>query len=458
MLAIRLGIWLGLVAAIHPAFGAGKQRFFSDDEREAVLRYWAKPGRYTISPPKTGDRFQVRLTPEGSTWLWNYNKARGMGKTVPGSVPAPQNEQQAQWETWIDAKVAHDRWIAQQEADSRNGQSAAVLLEPSDPGSPPADLVKFAGAPPSFANCCEIMQYTVEFAPGETYTFCDNVLMRPRYAYYRFPQGVSKGGTAVRKLPEDELQSLFMKAGISDTEQKVMKAVSLLEGGFGSVNTYDTGFVSVGFIQFACLKDGAGSLGELLLEHKRESPQAFNVDFRRFGLDVTEDGHLVAMNPETGVESTGVDAAKLIINDKRLIAAFSRAGESSPEFQVCQLKVAKERFYPANDALTVNFSGKPTKVKVCDIIRSEAGLATLFDRKVNTGKIEPITSVCNRICSEMGIDSVEDLATCEYEIVRQLRWRVDYLASNDLSHPRNIGLSASRGGKRAAKNPPPKKP
>lgn len=436
----------------------GKQQYFNSDERDMVLKYWSKPGRYLVSTPASGDRWQVRLTPDGSQWLWNYNKARGLGKTVPGAVPPPQTEEQAQWEVWIDKKVAHDRWAAQQKADAKNGKHEGSVPEPTEPGEPPAAMVKFVGPPPSFANCCEIRQYVVEFAPGEQFSFTDNVAMRPRYAYYRFAQGVSKGGTPVKRLQESELNDLFEKAGITETEQRVMKAVSLLEGGFGSVNTYDTGFVSVGFIQFACLKDGAGSLGELLLTLKRASPQCFNVDFRRFGLDVADDGHLVAMNPETGEEFVGIDAAKLIINDKRFAAVFERAGETSPEFQVCQLKVAKQRFYPADDTITLNLAGKATKVKVSDIVRSEAGLATLFDRKVNTGKIEPITSICNRICSDQGIDTIDDLAACEYDIVRQLRWRADYLASNDLTHPRNIGSIASRGGKRSQKNPPPKKP
>ena len=105
-----------------------------------------------------------------------------------------------------------------------------------------------------------------------------------------------------------------------------MRAVSILEGGFDSVNTYDTGYVSVGFIQFASLKEGGGSLGAVLKNFKAADPLAFASDFHRFGVDVDETGHLVVVDPTSGAVATGAEANARIIEDKRLIAVFGRAG------------------------------------------------------------------------------------------------------------------------------------
>src|SRR5688500_9018087 len=56
---------------------------FTDAERAALVAFWNAPGRQDITAPdaaKTGP-WQVRLTPEGSTWLLGYQRAiRGAGK------------------------------------------------------------------------------------------------------------------------------------------------------------------------------------------------------------------------------------------------------------------------------------------------------------------------------------------------------------------------------------------
>jgi hypothetical protein len=90
-------------------------------------------------------------------------------------------------------------------------------------------------------------RYTVTFADGEAYQYEDHVPVRPRFAYYRFDQGVVAYGPPIRDLPEADVSSIFRNAGMTDSEQRIARAVSVLEGGFESVNTYDTGCVSVGF-------------------------------------------------------------------------------------------------------------------------------------------------------------------------------------------------------------------
>lgn len=432
---------------------------FSGDEQLQIIAYWNADDRYVVTcPPESLAKgpWQVRLTPEGSQWLWNYNKARGLGKVNPTIDAGAQSPEQIAFERWIDAKVAYDRYVAAQIAAERNAEflqrEAPLEAKPTpDPGPMPAGLLRLAGEAPSMASAVQPLLHTISFHDGMRLTFTDNVAMRPRYAYYRFSEGVMSGGTSVRKMPPSELDAMFKRAGISASEQRIMKAVSLLEGGFDSVNTYDTGFVSVGFIQFACLSGGAGSLGQVLLKQKRDEPVAFDRDFRAFGLDVTDTGKLVAFDTATGIEYHGPDAADLIIKDKRLIAVFQRAGRISTPFRVAQLKVAKERYYPVDDVVIVDVAGTKMRCRVGDIVRSEAGIATLMDRKVNTGKIDPFPALLARYVAGNDLDSPYQAASFEQEIVAALKWRKDYLADMGLSQPRSIAtVPVSRSAKRPA--------
>lgn len=464
------GSMRGVAACILAAWGSaiGYAGSFSGDEKLQILAYWNADDRYVVTcPPDALEKgpWQVRLTPEGSLWLWNYNKARGLGKVNPTIDAGAQSPEQIAYERWIDAKVAYDRYLAAREAADKNAEflqrEALLATKPvADPGPMPAGLQRLAGDAPPMAAAVQPHLHTVSFHDGLRLTFTDNVAMRPRYAYYRFPDGVMSGGTSVRKMASTELDTLFRRAGITPSEQRIMKSVSLLEGGFDSVNTYDTGFVSVGFIQFACLSGGAGSLGQVLRKQKASDPAAFDRDFRSFGLDVTDDGRLVALDTASGLEVQGPEAAALIIRDKRLIAVFQRAGRISTPFRVAQLQVAKERYYPVNDIVVVDIGGIKTRCRVGDIVRSEAGIATLMDRKVNTGKIDPFPALLARYVAAYGLDSPYQAASFEQEIVAAMKWRKDYLADIGLSQPRAVvSTPVSRGAKRPApaKTSPPTK-
>lgn len=432
---------VAIAAMLALGLAAGAQGMFNEAERDQVLAFWRQPGRYASAPSPGG--WQVRLTPEGSEWLWNYDRARGLGKTPPNLIPGAQNEEQAAWETWIDARVAFDRQAAAIEASMLKG--TPILEGPADPGPMPPGLAALMPAPPPFANAVHPNQHTVKFS-DLTLTFVDNPPMRARYAYYRFPQGVMSSGQAVREMPEADLKRLFAKAGIDESARRVLAAVSLLEGGFDSVNTYDTGFVSVGFIQFASLRAGAGSLGAVLSSMKRTSPKAFDLDFRRFGLDVSEDGLLVAMDLGTGQERIGPEANQRIIEDKRLIAVFQRAGRLSEAFRIAQLRVAMERYHPANDQVLFLFNGAPMSARVGDLVKSECGIATLFDRKVNTGKLDPLPQVLTDLVAEHGLDVLSKPESFERQIVERMVWRKNYLAATGLTQPRLVVDAASRKG------------
>lgn len=430
---------------------------FTDSERKRVIDFWSAPDRYQILPHAQADKvgpYQVRLTVEGSKWLWNYNSKRGIGKTAVVGVPAAQNDQQRVWEAWIDSKVAYDRWVAAVEADKKNeeelGRSVKDLAgaQPAEPGPIPSDLRTFMGEAPAFAVAIAPKQHVVNF-PDVRIALTDAPNMQPRYAYYRWAEGVMSGGTSVKKMSADELNSLFKDAGIDERTRNVMKAVSLLEGGFDSVNTYDTGFVSVGFIQFACLSKGSGSLGSVLLRHKKNDPNSFDQEFKQYGLDVTPDGVLLALDIENDEEVQGSEAALQIIKDKRLISVFQRAGQKSRQFKVAQLQVAKDQYYPGTDVVSVTIGDRVVTARVGEFIQSEAGLATLMDRKVNTGNTNPLLSLLNQVAQDANITSLDDFATYERDLILALKFRKDYTQDSSLTQP-----GPSSGWKRSASSLP----
>jgi hypothetical protein len=244
-------------------------------------------------------------------------------------------------------------------------------------------------------------------------------------------------------MPKEELDSLFADAGIAESAQRVMTAVSGMEGGFDSVNTYDTGYVSVGLIQFACLSKGAGSLSQVLLREKNEDAGAFQTDFRQYGISVSESGVLLAADLDGSTVSEGPAAARKIVEDKRLISVFKHAGQTSRAFRIAQLRVAKDMYYPAEDLVTVDIGGQSLTGKVGDFIRSEAGMATIMDRKVVTGKIDALGAALSRMGAECQCQSVDDLADHELEIMAAVRYRHDFAQDLELSQP---GVGAARDG------------
>ncbi len=443
LLLVGLGMTMG---------AANANRAFSSEERQRVVNFWKEPGRYAISAPKnhmaTG-LWQVRATPEGSLWLRQYSQARGLGKTAPTAIPAVQNADQKAWETWLNARIALDRANAALEARKRNvdqlGVTMPQLVDAPDPGPAPDNLVRLVAPLPVFAEAVTPMLHTVVFEDGTTHAWQDHPDMRPRFEYYRFRQGVMDGGNSMKRMPESDLVALLTKAGLDSKVRNVFGVVSLLEGGFDSINTYDTGFVSVGFIQFAALSEGGGSLARVLRRQKQDDPESFQRDFARYGVNVTPDALLAVIDPATGAERIGPDANKAIIDDKRLIAVFQRAGRLSEANRIAQLRVARDEYYPDNESLLVTVDGRILAGKVGEIIRSEAGMATLMDRKVNTGKLGPIITVLERIARSNKLQSFGEFAKFEREIIQGVKWRKDYLADSTLSQPSQKPDNSSQG-------------
>ncbi|MCE9558178.1 MAG: hypothetical protein K8R88_04440 [Armatimonadetes bacterium] len=406
-----------------------------------VQEYWKKTAKYEIKPSmkeaKVG-KWQVRLTAEGSKWLSKYNKVKGFaGKVAPNEDAGTTDPSQLTWEQWVKSRIAFDRWEAADLCRAKNKEAGGSALPPQDgiapisPGPCPAELMLQIGDAPKFAAAVVPHVHEVVFEDGTKIALEDNPAMRSNYTYYRFPQGVNTEGTQLTQLDPKTVDTLFETANLNGSIQRVMCAISPLEGGFDSFNTYDTGFVSVGFIQFASLAEGKGSLGELMGAYKTRDPFTFDSDFRRYGIDVTFDNYLSVVNLGSGKIVTGSEAAMEIIEDKRLAAVFVRAGRLSNSFRVSQLQVARNNYYPADDK--VKFAGR--SVVISDIIRSEAGMATLMDRKVNTGNLSLLSRVCAETFEAKKLTDPMDLGDYESQIISRMKWRKSFLGDKGLSQP-----------------------
>jgi hypothetical protein len=448
VLTASTGLAQGFLPA--PAVQPQSKTYFSELERAQIVQYWNAPGRYEVGArldAVTSGPYMVRLTPEASTWFWNYNRFIKPGKLAPGKDPKATDPFSLRWETWIEAKLKYDRAQAQIQADAANAQLKAGTIAtawlpdgatalPPHPGPMPADLLAAVGNAPPFAACVAPQRHVVHFDSGETISYNDYLAPgSPRYAYFRFPQGVSASGTSLSKIAPEELDRIFAVGNMTPTETRVMRAISLLEGGFDSINTYDTGYISVGFIQFAALEDGSGSLSDLLSYEKKNAPDAFAQDFRAFGIDVTDAGTLVAVDPSTGAELVGKEAVRKVVDEKRLAAVFHLAGMRSLSFRAAQLYVAKRNYYPADLPVQATVNGQILTGKVSDVILSEAGLATLFDRKVNTGNIRTLNDVMSQTMAKYGLTTLDQLLPYEREMIAGVRWRTDFLKDKTLSQP-----------------------
>lgn len=451
---------------------------FSAADRAAVRTVWTDKVRYEAKPPPYADNrgaWQVRLTSEGSRWLYDFNRLIGVGKAAKGATPVASEQESEDWSEWVSRRIAADRREAERQASARN--AGRTIAEALDYGSVaglvedgsgvlahefgesrepmPESLQEHIGKPPPLAAAVKPSLHRIVFGNEPSIDLVDQAPVPANYAFFRNAQGVVSGGTPVRSMSDEDAKAIQKASGLDEGTWRVVRAVSQLEGGFDSINTYDTGFVSAGFIQFACGKGGSGSLGKVLLRVKENDRKAFASDFERFGITVNEKGVLVVCEPDSGKVREGAAAAKAIMDEPRLAAVFVRAGRRSVAFRVAQLQIAKERYFPSEDLVVTTLGDESVSIRIGDLFKSEAGLATLMDRKVHTGRLETLPAVIAKVVEANGCQSVEELAAVEDQLVAGMKYRRDFFKDASLEQPvattRGATDLASRGGLNRAK-------
>ncbi len=417
---------------------------FTPEERAAIVSYWNQPGRLTAHPPlniATKRQWRVRLTADGSKWLLKYQIAEGAAGAPPTVNPTAISGTSV-WQTWVNERIAMDRFEAYIVAQSLNNSlmlPTPVMFKtpPPDPGPIPPTLLAACGNPPPFANAVAPQESMVVFNDGDTYTYQDNPRMSPGYAYYRFPAGSEDGGQSVSSMSQSDLDGLFKDAGLNPSQTKVAESVSRLEGGFDAINTYDTGYVSIGFLQFITAKNGDGDLMHVLAREKSDNLAAFDQDFHRFGIDITPQGVLDVVDPTTGAELVGTDAVQDVIDFKTLTAVFQRAGRTSHAFRVAQIETALHDYWPAAVPISVTVNGTVITGVVSDVVHSEAGMAVLFDRLVNRGSINPFPVVLQQIMQQHNFTTLAQTAPYEKLIIQKCVYRTNFLNDPNLSQPQD---------------------
>ena len=76
--------------------------FFSDAERHHALSFWSQHGRFRVDAAKdafTKGPWVVRLSPEGSAWLYKLDSARGLLKGSQPDPNLPSADVQRTWTT-----------------------------------------------------------------------------------------------------------------------------------------------------------------------------------------------------------------------------------------------------------------------------------------------------------------------------------------------------------------------
>jgi hypothetical protein len=221
----------------------------------------------------------------------------------------------------------------------------------------------------------------------------------PESPYLLHENGIKDGGTPVRR--REDIHMLFACAGVTDAKAKhVLIKVSGCEGGFDAINTWDTGYVSVGFIQFITGETGTGNslirvLARMKADEQRISKQRRHVnEFDRYfaghGVDVRDD-QLYVRDPCTGQVLTGAAAVQLIIDDKRLTAIFQDAGAKSRAFQLAQIREAYGAYYLADAPFRI----PAVEISVYRVDDTASSAPDIADGQMDSGSAENIATAAH---------------------------------------------------------------
>ena len=336
---------------------------------------------------------------------------------------------------WITSFEARQQWLL----DTSNGK------EPADAGVVPVELSgatvgkgKTLGSPPASPFTLR-HQYDVTLPDKTTYQYKD-VIAPPKYLTHA--TGVNKEGTPLSSWKAKDIDALFDEAGVKDVDQrKAILRVSAKEGGFNAINTWDTGFVSVGAIQFTTGPDGNYNIAKLLQTAKTADAGGFDTYFRNLGIDVEPgpQGTVVVVDPDSGAVKRGADAVLAIINDKRLTAVFEHAADNWQKYLVAQIWTAVQQYWIADKTFTIKVDATTTLTGTFgDVLKSEAGRTALLDRAVQNGPggaRKTFEDECAKLAKVYHLKTLDELSAYEVFVIFAVQNRIPVLEDSALSQP-----------------------
>lgn len=193
------------------------------------------------------------------------------------------------------------------------------------------------------------------------------------------PVGVSTGGTHSIIRFINAYSEKLIGLDLSPSAIAVMKAVSLNEGSFDGINTYDKGFLSLGIFQWTLGQDDRmGELPALLKKIKAYYPATYQDFFRAFGIDVSENTNTTYGYLTLNGTAVGTPPLKDTFRDPGVAFRFWRAAQE-PDVQAVQIEHAISRlknFYWKDTYTAMGYS-------LNKLITSSYGVALLLDNHVN---------------------------------------------------------------------------
>ena len=201
----------------------------------------------------------------------------------------------------------------------------------------------------------------------------------------RSESGVAFTGTAA---PSAVPVTAYRDIGLTAPQAAALRLVSTFEGNFDAINTYNRAVVSAGFIQFA----GGRGLPPYIALLKARQAAKFRDLLQKFGIDVEYSvasgdisGARIVVVDAAGARVLRADAAEAAIrDDKRLTAALILSGRDR-DVQLVQIEAAARGYVRPSLATTVAPSSRGGSVRLGDVMRSQKGMAALFDRAIQEG-------------------------------------------------------------------------
>lgn len=259
---------------------------------------------------------------------------------------------------------------------------------------------------------CNRYKLTVRLLNGQSVTaqLRDN---NSNSAHMVYANGVMYAGQSNIQLDVNSIASI----GLSQNHAKALQYVSVHEGKFDAINSYDKAIFSYGFVQFVGKQEHGASLNDVLNSMRTNAGNAFQQVFGRVGIG--SEGRTVTVLDDRGSKLTNDQAWLYIQKDVRLAGAFIQAG-FDPALVLEQLRMANNLYVqPAlKRAIDVNGMQRPLGEFITTEGLVTAVIAIAVSRGVG-GMSKILGEACSKVASQQGINNPGALPSIDERLVCQ---------------------------------------
>lgn len=262
------------------------------------------------------------------------------------------------------------------------------------------------------ASNCNRYKLTVRLLNGQTVVaqMRDN---NSNSAHMVYANGVMYAGQSNIQLDVNSIASI----GLSQNHAKALQYVSVHEGKFDAINSYDKAIFSYGFVQFVGKQEHGASLNDVLNSMRTNAGNAFQQVFGRVGIG--SEGRTVTVLDDRGSKLTNDQAWLYIQKDVRLAGAFIQAG-FDPSLVLEQLRMANNLYVQPSlkRAIDVNGMQRPLGEFITTEGLVTAVIAIAVSRGVG-GMSKILGEACSKVASQQGINNPGALPSIDERLVCQ---------------------------------------